>query len=111
MSRPARPPVIVLFRPEAEELGNELLAAFAGETLRSHFDVARRDAQPRSLVLDRMHRLHAERAALHFLDRCLLIGDASTKNSLLICARLPHVVERVHRVVNVMRRMIGFGCM
>ena len=35
-------------------------------------DVARSHAQPRTLVLDRVHRRHCERPALHFLNHHLL---------------------------------------
>jgi hypothetical protein len=96
---PTQEDIVVLLRPEAEELGEELLAAMARELYRPVLDVARCDAQTGPLVLDRVHGRNGERPALQLLDRGLLVGDGLNEKLATHEGRAPDVIQRVHGIM------------
>src|SRR4051794_8273272 len=101
--------IVVLFSPEAKELGYEQLASGARQFDRTDVDVASCDAQASPLVLDRVHGLHAEGAALQLVDRGLLVGHSLDEELMAHVTRPASLVERLHRLTEGMRRMIGRG--
>src|SRR5215469_12893565 len=68
--------VVMLLASEAQQLGQQMLAAGAWKLDRPVLDVSRRNSQPRTLILDRVHRRDGERAPLQLFNHCLLIRNS-----------------------------------